>query len=92
MQTKTEIKNSGGLYERPRYYAASHLFFGFIAVWFPLVGILALVYQLGQYVFNIRAFPVEGRIEPGNSWQHTGLKLFEMAVGYLAGTLVHRLY
>jgi hypothetical protein len=84
------MQSSGGLYERPRYYAASHLLFGYLAVWYPLVGILALVYQLGQFAFNVRVFPVEGRIEPGNSLEHTGLKLFEMAVGYLAGTLFRR--
>jgi hypothetical protein len=82
------MENSGGLYERPRYYAMSHLLFGFLAVWFPLVGILAVLYQIGQYMFDVRVFPVERRIEPGNSLQHTGLKLFEMAVGYLAGVLV----
>jgi hypothetical protein len=84
------MQSSGGLYERPRYYAASHLLFGFLAVWYPLVGILAVLYQLGQFAFNVRTFPVEGRIEPGNSLEHTGLKLFEMAVGYLAGVLFRR--
>lgn len=79
------------LYERPRYYAASHLFFGFIAVWYPLVGLLALLYQISQFAFNVRVFPVEGHIKPGNSWQHTGLKLLEMAVGYLAGILVRHI-
>ena len=85
------MQSSGGLYERPRYYAASHILFGFLAVWYPIVGIVAVLYQLGQFVFNVRVFPVEGRIEPGNSVEHTGLKLFEIAVGYLAGFLIHRL-
>lgn len=76
------------LYERPRHYAISHIFFGFIAVLYPIIGILALVYQLGQLYFNVRVFPVEGRILPGNSVKHTGLKLFEMAIGYLIGILV----
>lgn len=87
-----QMANSGGLYERPRYYAASHLLFGFLAVWFPLIGILAVMYQIGQFAFNVRVFPIEGRVEPGNSFEHTGLKLFEMAVGYLAGVLVRRLH
>jgi hypothetical protein len=85
------MENSGGLYERPRYYAASHILFGFLAVWFPLVGILAVLYQLGQFAFHVRVFPVEGRIEPGNSIEHTGLKLFEMAVGYSIGLLILRM-
>jgi hypothetical protein len=83
--------DKSGLYERPRYYAASHLLFGFIAVWYPLIGLLAVLYQIGQFTFNVRVFPVEGRIEPGNSWQHTGLKLVEMVVGYLAGILLRRI-
>jgi hypothetical protein len=51
---------------------------------------LALVYQLGQYAFNIRVFLAEGEIRPGNSWDHTGLKLVEMAVGYFAGYMAYR--
>jgi hypothetical protein len=76
------------LYERPRHYAMSHIFFGFIAVFYPIIGILALVYQLGQLYYNVRVFPVEGKILPGNSVKHTGLKLFEMAIGYLIGVLL----
>ena len=78
------------IYERPHYYAASHIFFGFVAVWFPWVGILAVAYQVLQFVFNVRVFPVEGRILPGNTWQHTGLKLAEMALGYVAALLIRR--
>jgi hypothetical protein len=76
------------IYERPHYYALSHIFFGFIAVWFPWVGILAVTYQVLQLAFNVRVFPVEGRILPGNTWQHTGLKLAEMGLGYGIGRLV----
>ncbi len=85
------MQSSGGLYKRPRYYAASHLLFGFLAVWYPSIGIFAILYQLTQLIFNVRTFPLEGRIELGNSWQHTGLKLFEMMIGYLAGSLVSKL-
>jgi hypothetical protein len=63
----------------------SHILFGFIAVWYPWVGIIALAYQLGQYVFNVRVFPVEGRILEGNTIQHTGLKIAEMVLGYSIG-------
>jgi hypothetical protein len=76
------------LYERPHYYAASHIFFGFVAAWVPWVGILAVAYQVLQFVFNVRVFPVEGRILPGNTWQHTGLKLAEMGLGYAVGQLI----
>jgi hypothetical protein len=76
------------VYERPRHYLIIHLFFGFISVFYPIIGILALVYQFGQLYYNVRVFPVEGKILPGNSIQHTGLKLFEMAIGYLFGILI----
>lgn len=76
------------LYERPPHYAISHIFFGFAAVWFPIIGILAVSYQLAQFTFNVRTFPVEWRIEKGNSIAHTGLKLVEMALGYALGWLI----
>jgi hypothetical protein len=79
-----------GLYERPRHYAVSHMLFGFLAAWFPVIGILAVVYQLGQLFFNVRVFPVEGKVLSGNSVQHTGLKLAEMLVGYIVGRLVRK--
>ena len=76
------------LYERPPHYAISHVLFGFASVWFPLIGILAVVYQLAQFAFNVRTFPVEWRIEKGNSIAHTGLKLAEMGLGYALGWLI----
>lgn len=66
------------------------MIFGFVAAWIPLVGILAVAYQVLQFAFNVRVFPVEGHILPGNTWQHTGLKLAEMALGYVVGLLVKR--
>ena len=78
------------LYERPPYYAVSHILFGLVAVWIPLIGILAVAYQLLQFIFNVRTFPVEGRIEKGNSIEHTGLKLVEMGIGYILGILIQR--
>ncbi len=76
------------LYERPPHYAVSHVLLGLVAVWIPLIGILAVAYQLLQFAFNVRTFPVEGRIEKGNSIAHTGLKLAEMGLGYGFGTLI----
>jgi hypothetical protein len=79
------------LYERPPHYALSHILFGFVAVWFPSIGILAVTYQLLQFALNVRTFPVEGRIEKGNSVAHTGLKLAEMAAGYALGWGIQRI-
>lgn len=79
------------LFERPGYYAVSHVAFGFIGVWYPIVLALAILYQIVQYVFQVRVFPVEGTIRSGNSLAHTGLKLAEMAFGYILGRVVRRM-
>lgn len=69
----------------------SHVVIGFIAAWIPIIGILGVLYQLGQYFLNIRTFPAEMKYESGNSIQHTGLKLAEMLVGYILGKAFQRL-
>ena len=79
------------IYERPSYYAFVHVMIGFVSVWIPLIGMLALVYQIGQYAFNIRVFFMEGEIRQGNSWDHTGLKLVEMTVGFCVGLVCREL-
>lgn len=78
------------LYDRPFYYAITHIVIGFIAAWYPLVGVIGVAYQLFQLFFNIRTFPFELRYELGNSLQHTSLKLLEMLVGYSVGVVVRR--
>lgn len=42
---------------------------------------LAVMYQLAQYIFQVRVFAWEGEIRSGNSWQHTALKLSEILAG-----------
>jgi hypothetical protein len=64
------------------------MLFGFLAVWFPIVGILALTYQLGQLAFNVRVFPVEGKVLEGNSVKHTALKIAEIGLGYGLGLVI----
>ena len=54
----------------------------------PPFGVAALTYQVGQYAFNVRVFPVEGTIRPGNTFQHTAKKIAEMGIGYSIGLLV----
>ena len=72
-------------YYKPWYYTTSHVIIGFVAVWYPLIGILALIYQFGQLLFNVRIFPVEGKILQGNSVEHTLKKLAEIGLGYSIG-------
>jgi hypothetical protein len=66
----------------------SHILFGFLAVWFPWVGWLAILYQILQLIFNVRVFPIEGVIKEGNNLAHTGLKLLEIGLGYGLGYIV----
>ena len=63
---------------------------GFVAVWIPLVGGLAVAYQLTQYILDIRFFPVEFKVAKGNNIMHTGVKLGEMVLGYILGSYVKR--
>ena len=51
---------------------------------------LAVVYQLGQLLFNVRMFPVEGIIKHGNSVEHTVIKLSEIGFGYVIGSVLKK--
>ena len=75
-------------YYKPWYYTVSHVVFGFISAWYSIVGILVLIYQLGQFLFNVRVFPVERQILPGNSVNHTLKKLAEIGIGYSIGHIM----
>lgn len=70
---------------KPPHYILIHVLIGFIAVWYSWIGVLAVAYQLGQLIFNVRVFPIEGKILAGNSIKHTACKLGEIAIGYLLG-------
>lgn len=78
-------------YYKPWYYTVSHVGIGILASRIPIVGILAIIYQLGQLAFNVRVFPVEGNIKPGNSVKHTVKKLTEIGIGYAIGTIAKKL-
>lgn len=73
------------MYHRPPIYAVSHIVTGLLAVWYPIIGILAIVYQLGQFALNIRVFPIQGTYRRGNSVKHTAVKLAEIGLGYILG-------
>lgn len=78
------------LYERPYYYAISHILIGFIAVWYPIIGVIGVLYQITQWILNVRFFPVKGTWEKGNNLYHTGMKLFEMGIGYGIGHIIQQ--
>jgi hypothetical protein len=79
------------IYDRPAFYFFTHLLMGFAAAWYPIIGILAILYQLGQLAFNVRVFARELKILKGNSVAHTFVKLMEIGLGYLLGSVVKKL-
>jgi hypothetical protein len=60
---------------------------GMVGAWYPIVLILAIIYQLLQYILDIRFFIFETTIRSGNSLIHTTVKLFEIFIGFLLGLL-----
>ena len=63
---------------------------GIVGAWYPIVLILAIVYQLLQYILDIRFFIFEITIRSGNSLIHTSMKLFEIFIGYILGYLLKK--
>ena len=63
---------------------------GIVGAWYPIVLILAIVYQLLQYILNIRFFIFETTIRTGNSLIHTTMKVFEIFIGYILGRLLKK--
>lgn len=74
-------------FARPPIYALTHFGLGFLAAFVPLIGVLAVAYQLTQLYFGVRFFVFEGTYRQGNSVRHTGKKLLEMALGFALGLL-----
>jgi hypothetical protein len=73
------------MYEYPIIYTLSHLTIGGISYKYPLLIIFIIIYQLSQYILNVRFFFLnKGNIlDNGNSISHTLYKLFEYGVGYV---------
>lgn len=71
------------MFKRHPIYFWIHVLFGIVGYFYPNVLYSAIGYQVLQLVFNVRVFPVEMKIEPGNSLKHTGTKLLEIALGYV---------
>lgn len=82
---------TGVHFDKPMIYTLSHVLLGFIAVWYPLLGLLFIAYQLLQYLLNIRFFLFSMEIKHGNSAYHTMKKLGEIAIGTVIGLLVKNL-
>lgn len=78
-------------FDKPMIYTISHVLLGFIAVWYPLLGLLFIAYQLLQYILNIRFFLFSMEIKKGNSAYHTMKKLGEIAIGCIIGLLIKKM-
>jgi hypothetical protein len=79
-------------FERPPIYAISHFTFGLLGAFQPILLALVLIYQISQYLFNVRVFPLERRIEKGNTWHHTVVKLYEILLGFIGGLLLKKCF
>lgn len=79
-------------YDYPIIYKLVHIILGFIVgIKTPIslyLLISILIYQISQYLLNIRLFLLDKMsIEKGNSLKHTLNKLGEYMLGYILGIL-----
>jgi hypothetical protein len=79
------------LWYKPPIYIIIHTLSGFIGYFFPVVLFFIVLYHVLQYAFDIRLFFFDLNYKPGNSLEHTGLKLFEVLIGYLLAVMVMKL-
>ena len=66
-----------------------HILSGVVAYFYPLLILPIVAYHVLQYGMGVRFFGFQGEIRPGNSVEHTGVKLLEVFAGYLAAKLVY---
>lgn len=89
--SQINVINNQIYFDKPLIYTISHVLLGFIAVWYPLLGLLFIAYQLLQYLLNIRFFLFSLEMKEGNSAYHTIKKLGEIAIGFVIGLLIKNL-
>jgi hypothetical protein len=73
-------------YRHPVYFFI-HVLSGFLGYFYPEILYATVGYQLAQFIFGIRVFVFEMTIKPGNSFEHTLIKLGEVFMGYAAAML-----
>ena len=71
------------IWSRPPIYTLIHGLTGIVGYFYPILLVLSVAYHFLQYVLDVRFFVFSGTYEDGNSLEHTGVKLLEMACGYL---------
>jgi hypothetical protein len=70
-------------YEKPFYYAMIHVLLGALSYYYSTLGIAYFIYQFGQLYFNKRVFLFQWKIENGNTFVHTLIKLGEFMMGWI---------
>jgi hypothetical protein len=84
----SDIDNKQIHFDKPIIYTLSHIILGIIAVWYPILGLLFIAYQILEYILNIRFFLFSMEIKEGNSLLHTMKKLGEIGSGYIIGLII----
>jgi len=87
-----ENPNENGIYKKPFYYVFIHVFIGFLSFYYIWIGIAFLFYQFSQLILNKRFFIFQGKIEEGNSLNHTLVKMGEFFLGFLIGFFVYKFH
>lgn len=70
-------------YEKPFYYTLIHVLLGALSYYYSTFGIVYVIYQFGQLYINKRVFLFQWKIENGNAFVHTFIKLGEFMVGWI---------
>ena len=78
------------MYQTPPLYIMIHIAGGAIAYFFTFIIPLFLLYQFGQWFFDIRFFFFSMEIKRGNSLYYTLYKIAQFCVGYLLSFLAVR--
>lgn len=72
-----------GMYRTEPIYWASHVVWGIVAYFYPILLVEIVVYQLTQWALNIRLFVFTWEVREGNSLKYTIYKLLQYLVGFL---------
>ena len=70
------------LWSKPFIYVVIHIIVGYFAYFHSELIVAIFGYQILQLLVGVRFFLFSWKIEPGNSIEHTLVKLLEYAVGY----------
>jgi len=70
-------------YKKPIYYPLIHIFIGAISYYYGIFGMMYLIYQFGQLYCGKRIFLFEWKIENGNTFVHTLIKIGEFLTGWV---------